>query len=186
MCESLVEVKICALAPVSDGSALFLGNEEKVFLIRVDQSAGAALMMFIQGTQSERPLNHDLLENILRAFGAKIESVIINDLQRDTYFARLVLSAENEVHEKKIIAIDARPSVSLDVWSRVENLTGASTTGRRNRFRFAHGRERGGRGTVNLKVADYIQPGQRRLSSQSSCPICASHGVSEGIRQNCS
>ena len=67
-------------------------------------------MMFIQDTQSERPLIHDLLENILRAFGAKIESVIINDLQRDTYFARLVLSAENESQQKEIIEIDARPS----------------------------------------------------------------------------
>jgi uncharacterized protein len=80
-------------------------------------------MMFIQDTQSERPLIHDLLENILR----------------DTYFARLVLRAENELHEKKIIEIDAQSSdgivmatqqaapiyVSFDVWSRVEDLTEA-------------------------------------------------------------
>ena len=66
----------------------------------------------------KRPLIHDLLENILRAFGAKIESVIINDLQRDTYFARFVLSAENEVHEKKIIAIDARPGDGIALATR--------------------------------------------------------------------
>jgi uncharacterized protein len=61
--------------------------------------------MFLQGTQKERPLTHDLLANILRALGAKIERVIVNDLKRGTYFARLVLSAENESQQKKIVEI---------------------------------------------------------------------------------
>jgi len=83
------------------------------------------------------PLTHDLLANILRALGAKIERVIVNELKRGTYFARLVLSAENELRQKKIIEIDARPSdciamataqsapiyVSLDVWDEVEDMT---------------------------------------------------------------
>ena len=63
--------------------------------------------------------------------------MIVNDLKRGTYFARLVLSAENESQEKKIIEIDARPSdciamatqqrapiyVSLDVWDEVQDMT---------------------------------------------------------------
>jgi bifunctional DNase/RNase len=62
--------------------------------------------------------------------------VIVNDFKRSTYFARLVLSAENESQQKKIIEIDARPSdciaiatqqrapiyVSLDVWDEVEDM----------------------------------------------------------------
>ena len=79
-------------------------------MIYVEQSIGAAIAMFKQGTQKERPLTHDLLANILRALGAKIERVIVNDLKGGTYFARLVLSAENESQQKKIIEIDARPS----------------------------------------------------------------------------
>ena len=79
-------------------------------MIFVDQSVWAAIAMFMQGTQKERPLTHDLLANILRALGAKIERVIVNELKRGTYFARLVLSAENELKQKKIIEIDARPS----------------------------------------------------------------------------
>src|SRR5215469_9084285 len=56
------------------------------------------------------PLTHDLLANILRALEAKVDRVIVNDLKHGTYFARLVLSAENELNQKKIIEIDARPS----------------------------------------------------------------------------
>jgi bifunctional DNase/RNase len=73
----------------------------------------------------------------LRALGAKIDRVVVNDLKDGTYFARLVLSAENETQQKKIIEIDARPSdciamatqqsaaifVSRDVWDEVEDMT---------------------------------------------------------------
>ena len=137
MSKPVVEVQVRAVAATSGGYAVFLGNEDKVFVMFVDQSVGTAIAMFMQGTQTERPLTHDLLANILRGLGAKIERVIVNDLKRTTYFARLVLSAENESQQRKIIEIDARPSdciamathqhapiyVSLDVWNEVEDMT---------------------------------------------------------------
>jgi len=139
MSKPVVEVQVRAVAATSGGCAVFLGNEEKVFVIFVEHSVGAAITMFMQGTRKERPLTHDLLASILSAFEAKIERVIINDLKRGTYFATLVLSAENESQEKKIIEIDSRPSdciamaiqqtapiyVSRDVWDQVEDMTEA-------------------------------------------------------------
>src|SRR6202047_736898 len=106
MSKPVVEVQVRAVAAVSGGCAVFLGNEDKVFVMFVDQSVGTAITMFMQGAQKERPLTHDLLASILRALGAKIERVIVNDLKGGTYFARLVLSAENESPKKKIIEID--------------------------------------------------------------------------------
>jgi bifunctional DNase/RNase len=137
MSKPVVEVQIRGLAETSGGCAVFLGNEEKVFVMFVDQSVGLAIALFQQGTKKERPLTHDLLANILRALDAKIEKVIVNDLNGGTYFARLVLSTENELKQKKIIEIDARPSdciamatqqpapiyVSLDVWDQLEDVT---------------------------------------------------------------
>jgi bifunctional DNase/RNase len=139
MSKRVVEVKICAVAATSGGWAVFLGNEDKVFVMFVDQSVGTAITMFMQDTQKERPLTHDLVANILRALGAKIERAIVNDLKLGTYYARLVISVENESQQKKIIEIDARPSdciamataehapiyVSLDVWDEVEDMTEA-------------------------------------------------------------
>ena len=139
MSKPVVEVHIRAIAATSDGFAVFLGNQEKAFAIFVDQSVGAAIAMFMQGTKKERPLTHDLVANILRALGAKIDRVIVNDFKSDTYFARLVLSVENELKQQKIIEIDARPSdciamataqhapiyVGLDVWNEVEDMTEA-------------------------------------------------------------
>src|ERR1700688_2708002 len=137
MGKPVVEVKVRAVAAMSGGCAVFLGNEDKVFVMFVDQSVGAAITMFMQGTQKERPLTHDLLANVLRALGAKIDRVVVNDLKDGTYFARLVLSAENESQKKKIVEIDARPSdciamatqqsapifVSREVWEEVEDMS---------------------------------------------------------------
>src|ERR1700759_5003729 len=137
MSKPVVEVQVRAVAAMSGGCAVFLGNEDKVFVIFVDQRVGAAITMFMQGTQKERPLTHDLVAHVLRALGAKIDRVVVNDLKDGTYFARLVLSAENETQRKKIIKIDARPSdciaiatqqlapifVSLDIWDEVEDMS---------------------------------------------------------------
>lgn len=135
MGKSVIPVQIRALFPTGAGCAVFLGNSEKVFVIYIDQSVGAAIGMFLSGTDKERPLTHDLITHILGALGAKVERVVINDLKSGTFFARLIITAENELQQKKIIEVDARPSdcmalaaqqkapiyVSQVVWEEVED-----------------------------------------------------------------
>jgi len=43
---------------------------------------------------------------------AKLDRIVINDVDSDKFFARLILYMENELG-KKILEIDARPSDSL-------------------------------------------------------------------------
>ena len=133
--KSVMPVHIRALVPTNAGCAVFIGNEEKVFVIYVDQSVGAAIGMFLSGADKERPLTHDLLGHVLAALGARVDRVVINDLKSGTYFGRLILTAENELQQKKIIELDARPSdcmamaaqqkapiyVSRVVWEEVED-----------------------------------------------------------------
>lgn len=137
MDKTVIPVQIRALVPTSAGCAVFIGSEEKVFVIYVDQSVGAAIGMFLSGTDKERPLTHDLLAHVLAALGARVERVVINDLKSGTYFGRLILTAENELQQKKIIELDARPSdcmamaaqqkapiyVSRVVWEEVEDMS---------------------------------------------------------------
>ncbi len=135
MSKAVVDVQVRAVLPFNSGRAVFIGNEEKVFVIYVDESVGAAITMFMNSTPKERPLTHDLMGHLMAALGAKVNRVIINDLKSETYFARLIISAENELFEKKIIELDGRPSdclalaiqqrapiyVSRDVWDEVED-----------------------------------------------------------------
>jgi hypothetical protein len=48
MSKPVIEVQIRGLAATSGGCAVFLGNEDKVFVMLVDQSVGAAIAMFKQ------------------------------------------------------------------------------------------------------------------------------------------
>jgi bifunctional DNase/RNase len=107
-----VQVQVRSVLPTSNGCAVFVGNEEKTFVIYVDHSVGAAIALFIRGTPKERPLTHDLMASLFAGLGVKMQCVVINDLKNSTYFARMFLVMENELG-KKLLEIDARPSDSI-------------------------------------------------------------------------
>ena len=48
MSKPVVEVQVRAMAATSGGCAIFLGNGDKVFVMFVDQSVGAAITMFMK------------------------------------------------------------------------------------------------------------------------------------------
>ena len=116
--------------------AIFIGNDEKCFIIHVEPSVGRAIAMSMRGEHNERPLTHELVGFIFNAFDIKVERMVVNELRSNTYFARLILAARNEVHQK-VIEIDARPSdclvltlqakapifVSQEVWDETEDRT---------------------------------------------------------------
>ena len=121
MNKPVVEVQIRAVMPTKDGCAVFLGNKEKVFIIFVDQGMGAVITMFMRETPKERPLTHDLMANLLLAFGAKVERVIVNAIVESTYYARVILSVENEVTpQRKLVELDSRPSDALALALRLD------------------------------------------------------------------
>ena len=137
MKNDVVEVQVKGVLPAPTGCAVFVGNDEKTFVIYVDHSVGTAITMFLRNTPKERPLTHDLIGHIFTGLGVKVERIVINDLKNGTYYARLVLRSENELG-KKILEIDSRPSdcialavqqkspiyVANKVFQVVENMTG--------------------------------------------------------------
>jgi bifunctional DNase/RNase len=113
MNKNVIEVRLRAVLPLEGSFAVFLGTEEKTFVIYVDETVGTAISMFMRGVSKERPLTHDLIGHLLLAFGAKVDRVVINHFDAGVFHARLILSAENELHNRKLIEIDARPSDSI-------------------------------------------------------------------------
>ena len=107
-----VEVSVKGVMPTSNGCAIFLGNEEKTFVIYVDPAIGNAINMTINQVKKERPLTQDLIGLILRGLETSIERVLINDVDEGTFFARIIMRMENELG-KKLIELDARPSDSI-------------------------------------------------------------------------
>lgn len=110
----VVEVTVRNVMPTSAGSAVFLGNSEKVFVIYVDHAVGSAINMFMLGTPKPRPQTHDLFADVLTGLGARVSRIVISDFEDTVYYARMFIEAENEILDgKKIIEIDARPSDSI-------------------------------------------------------------------------
>jgi bifunctional DNase/RNase len=136
MKSDLLPVEIRGILPANSGCAIFVGNDEKVFVIQVEHNMGAIIGMFLRDTPKERPLTHDLMASVFKGFDISIERVIITELKNSTYFARLILKQENELGQK-FVEIDARPSdclalataqkrpifVRSALWEQVEDMT---------------------------------------------------------------
>lgn len=68
-----------------------------------------SIKMKLSGIKPPRPLTHDLLLEVVDQFGAKLEKVVIDRLQNNTFYATLHLLR----NDGGVITVDARPSDSV-------------------------------------------------------------------------
>ncbi len=66
----------------------------------------------LKGIKPPRPMTHDLLADVIEGLGAKIEKIVINDLQNHTFYAKIHLSLNGQSVE-----IDSRPSDAIALCS---------------------------------------------------------------------
>jgi uncharacterized protein len=136
MKNDVIEVGIKGVMPTATGCAIFLGNDDKTFVIYVDHNIGAAISKTVNSIKQERPLTHDLIGSIFLGLGVEISRVVINEVRDSTYFARLLLTMKNELGSK-LVEVDARPSdcmvlalqqqrpilVAREVFDKVEDMS---------------------------------------------------------------
>lgn len=67
-----------------------------------------AIALALEGTQVPRPLSHDLMKSVIESLKARVDRIVIHDIQENTFFAKVVL--ESTVGP---LEIDARPSDSI-------------------------------------------------------------------------
>ena len=134
-----VEILRLGLDRVSNSYVVILHEKagDRLLPIWIGQAEAESIVIEMHQMHRERPLTHDLIGHLMTALGAKVERVIINDLKNATYYARVIIRVENELHQKKIIELDGRPSdciamatqqkapiyVSQDVWDEVDDMS---------------------------------------------------------------
>ncbi len=74
-----------------------------------------AITIQLQGIEVSRPMTHDLLRDLIEKLDGEISHVIINDLQNDTFYAKIVLEAGGGT-----IEIDSRPSDAVALAVRMD------------------------------------------------------------------
>ena len=115
-----IRVEPVALMPTSAGCAVFLGDGEKVIVFYIEPAIGASINAVMSGVKPPRPLTHDLFAQALDAFGANVDRTVIVKVEGDVFYARIFMTAENEIMERKVVEIDARPSDCLALAVRQE------------------------------------------------------------------
>ena len=110
MKNELVPIQIRLIFPSQNGCAIFLGNDEKIFVIQVEPHIGHIIGRFLQGQANERPLTHDLCKSLIVGLGAQLQRVNITKVENRTYFAELLLVRNGEQYQ-----VDARPSDSIAI-----------------------------------------------------------------------
>ncbi len=83
------------------------GDRQLPIIIGVAEAA--AIKMKVSNIKPPRPLTHDLLNTVIEKMGARLEKVIINKLEGNTFYAALILVQNHN----KTLTIDARPSDSV-------------------------------------------------------------------------
>jgi uncharacterized protein len=130
-------VAIRSVMPMETGSAVFLSHEEKTIVILIDTYVAHLMLQALHEQASVRPNTHDLMGAVFLATGCKMLRLVINDVNDGQFYARLILSMENEIKARKIMEIDCRPSDGIilalrnqapvlcaqEVWDKCDDVT---------------------------------------------------------------
>jgi hypothetical protein len=94
-----------------DGQLIVLKekNGERFLQIVIGLHEAAAIKLKLSGFQPPRPLTHDLLFSTITNLDAQLEKVVIDRLEENTFFAKLVLRSR----DGNVKTVDARPSDSI-------------------------------------------------------------------------
>ncbi len=85
-------------------------TDRRALPIYIGQEQAGAIMRALENQKPPRPLTHDLIANMLEAWNMSLEKVIIHSLQKDTFYAALIVRQGENRKE-----IDARPSDAIAV-----------------------------------------------------------------------
>jgi len=94
---------------------LLRDNKGRRVPIWVGQFEAWAISYAIDNETADRPLTHDLMKIILDKLGATVDRIIIDDLWRDTFYAKITLVTPDGEYTD----IDARPSDAVALALRV-------------------------------------------------------------------
>ncbi|AFZ03940.1 bifunctional nuclease family protein [Calothrix sp. PCC 6303] len=110
----MIEMKVAGIAlDAMTRSPIVLlkdSTDRRALPIYIGQEQARAIMGALENQKPPRPLTHDLIVNMFTAWNMTLEKVIIHSLQKDTFYAVLIVQ-QGEVKQE----IDARPSDAIAI-----------------------------------------------------------------------
>jgi bifunctional DNase/RNase len=119
--EFLVKLSVMGIAlDTRTGTPIVVLTDEdkrRALPIWIGTAEASAIIRQLEAVESNRPMTHDLIHNMIETLGFRLDRVVIKDIENDTYFASLYLCAEEGSTE---LEVDARPSDAVAVALRAE------------------------------------------------------------------
>ena len=116
----MIEMKVMGIAlDTRTGSPIVVLHDKdnrKALPIWIGSAEASAIIRKIENLVVARPMTHDLIINIIKQLGYRLDRVEIADVEEETYYATLIV-VDKEGNE---FGIDARPSDAIAVAIRVE------------------------------------------------------------------
>ena len=105
-----MQVKGLMFDPYNNAYIVILRDEDQseMLPIWVGKAEASSISLALENVPPPRPMTHDFMKSYLDAFNAKVISVVITDLNENTYFAKVHLMYEDSEY-----AVDSRPSDAI-------------------------------------------------------------------------
>ena len=111
---SLVEMTVVKVSPYlrEDRPLVWLseknGNLPRLLPIPIGEFEAAAIRMRLENDGSIRPISYDLLASMVNSLAIRVHQVVIHNVRRSIYYARVVIEKNHTIKD-----IDARPSDAI-------------------------------------------------------------------------
>ena len=90
-------------------------DADRYLPIWIGPAEADAIAVKLQDLSVPRPLTHDLLSTVIDSLGGSVQHILVNDLQKDTFYAKITIQTNGTATE-----IDCRPSDAVALAVRVQ------------------------------------------------------------------
>ena len=103
--------------PYNNAYIVILRDDDQVEMlpIWVGKAEASSISLALEKVAPPRPMTHDFMKSYLDAFDAKVISVVITDLNDNTYFSKIHLMYGDSEY-----AVDSRPSDAIALALRTQ------------------------------------------------------------------
>jgi bifunctional DNase/RNase len=105
-----MSIKGLMVDPVTNTPIVILRDKDgnRVLPIWVGIFEANAIALQIENVTTPRPMTHDLLRNVIHDLHARVQKIVVCDLQENTFYALIHLALNGDT-----LMIDARPSDAI-------------------------------------------------------------------------
>jgi len=105
-------IRLKQVVMTSSGTCLFLGNDQKTFIIYVDPVMGEQIRFAFSKQAPSRPLTFDFMRYLLFGLDVSVRHIVLYRAEKETFFAK-ILCQQTCGSVTHLAELDVRPSDAI-------------------------------------------------------------------------